>query len=72
MSRLVPFEPDEKCESCGVLGAFDFMGDLLCSKCAGNEPEYPEQSTCFPSCEAFDDATEREEIELTERVERLG
>ena len=31
--RDVPFEPNERCDNCGRLGAFYFMGDLLCSEC---------------------------------------
>ena len=34
MSRMVPFDEKAKCESCGKVGAFDFMGDLLCGDCA--------------------------------------
>lgn len=33
MSREIPFEPDERCDCCGALGAFDFMGDFLCPNC---------------------------------------
>lgn len=32
--REVPFDEDEKCDRCGAVGAFDFMGDLLCPSCA--------------------------------------
>lgn len=38
MSREVPFDPDEICDQCGCDGAYDFQGDLLCSKCAGLTP----------------------------------
>lgn len=34
MNRNIPFDANAKCESCGVLGAYDFMGDELCHKCA--------------------------------------
>lgn len=34
MDRDVPFDEDAICDECGVCGAFDFMGDYLCSKCA--------------------------------------
>ena len=34
MSRQVPFEPNAVCDSCGAKGAFDFMGDMLCGRCA--------------------------------------
>lgn len=33
-SRQVPFKKDEACDYCRALWAFDFMGDLLCEKCA--------------------------------------
>lgn len=32
--RTVPFDKDEKCDDCGVTGAFDFMGDYFCGECA--------------------------------------
>lgn len=41
MSRDVPFEQSSVCESCGVHGAYDFMGDVLCSACAFPEPLAP-------------------------------
>lgn len=34
MSREVPFDEQAKCDNCGGVGAFDFMGDLLCPVCA--------------------------------------
>jgi hypothetical protein len=34
MSRSIDFEPDLKCDNCGAEGAFDFMGDALCSECS--------------------------------------
>lgn len=33
MSRKIPFCPDEICDICGALGAYDFMGDLVCELC---------------------------------------
>ena len=43
MSRDVPFDKDTICDSCGVKGAYDFMGDFLCPECfsklaLGGEP----------------------------------
>ena len=32
--REVPFEEGARCDSCGYMGAFDFMGDSLCASCA--------------------------------------
>jgi len=33
MGRDVPYEEDSICDCCGQKGAWDFMGDLLCTKC---------------------------------------
>jgi len=33
MSREVPFKPNMPCDVCGELGAYDFMGDCICSDC---------------------------------------
>ncbi len=33
MSRNVPFDKSAKCDECGAVGAFDFMGDYYCPKC---------------------------------------
>lgn len=33
MSRDIDFEPDLICEKCGQAGAYDLMGDCLCTKC---------------------------------------
>lgn len=32
--RDIPFDPEALCEECGVKGAYDFMGDVLCIHCA--------------------------------------
>jgi len=32
--REVPFDEDATCDGCGKIGAFDFMGDFYCPKCA--------------------------------------
>lgn len=34
MGREVPFDEEAICDSCGERGAWDFMGDYLCDKCA--------------------------------------
>lgn len=34
-AREVPYMPDEQCQDCGAIGAYDFMGDMLCARCAG-------------------------------------
>ena len=34
MSRIVPYNSDLICDDCGHKGAYDFMGDYLCQKCA--------------------------------------
>jgi hypothetical protein len=33
MDREIPFDETEKCDECGKLGAFDFMGDYYCPEC---------------------------------------
>lgn len=40
--RPIPFESDKKCDNCGKLGAFDFMGDYLCPECADKAIGEPE------------------------------
>ena len=34
MNREIEYLPEEECDVCGNIGAFDFMGDFLCSECA--------------------------------------
>ena len=34
MDRSVPFDEKAICDVCGAKGAYDFMGDFLCPKCA--------------------------------------
>ncbi len=31
--RTVPFDDKAICDICGKIGAYDFMGDLLCPEC---------------------------------------
>lgn len=33
-NREVPYEPNETCDICGCVGAYDFYGDFMCAKCA--------------------------------------
>lgn len=33
MSESAPFDGTAICDFCGVNGAFDFVGDLICQKC---------------------------------------
>jgi len=42
MSRDVPFDAKAICDNCGGKGAYDFMGDLLCPKCAEKAIGKPE------------------------------
>lgn len=39
MSREVIYIPDTDCDICGARGAFDFMGDFFCLKCAAARME---------------------------------
>lgn len=43
--RDIPFDENAKCDECGKTGAYDFMGDLLCSECFKKyvEKEGPEE-----------------------------
>jgi hypothetical protein len=34
MSGTVPFDAEAVCDECGMVGAWDFMGDYLCPDCA--------------------------------------
>lgn len=38
MGRDVPYDPDLVCEGCNRVGAYDFMGDYLCDRCASGRP----------------------------------
>lgn len=40
--REVPFNKNAVCDSCGTIGAYDFMGGLLCQKCADGITEAAE------------------------------
>ncbi len=33
MNRDIPYDLDLMCDSCGKIGAFDFMGDYFCADC---------------------------------------
>ena len=33
MGREVPFDSTKKCDECGKIGAYDFMGDCYCDGC---------------------------------------
>lgn len=37
MSRDVPYDPNDICDTCGKAGAYDFMGDLYCQACLGDD-----------------------------------
>lgn len=47
-SRAIPYDRNAVCDECGHVGAYDFMGDLLCEKCAdkyiGNESGAAQQA----------------------------
>ena len=32
-SRVVPYDPDLKCDYCGNIGGSDYMGDNICDSC---------------------------------------
>ncbi len=35
MDRTVPYDEHQKCDECGNLGSWDFMGDSICPECLG-------------------------------------
>lgn len=39
MDRTIPFDEHAVCDICGEQGAFDYMGDCICSRCI--EPLVP-------------------------------
>lgn len=45
--RDVPFDPKAVCDICGEKGAFDFMGDLVCSQCLSEDSEMEEEDYGF-------------------------
>lgn len=46
--RTVPFDAKQKCDNCDAIGAFDFMGDYLCNKCAWGDWKDTEKETPEP------------------------
>lgn len=44
--RTVPFDNKSICDICGKLGAYDFMGDFLCPKCAGKAMKHEPCNRC--------------------------
>lgn len=32
-SRQIPFDEEERCDGCGAIGAYDFMGYCYCPDC---------------------------------------
>lgn len=41
VSREVPYKEQARCDLCNCIGAFDFMGDMLCGACATEAMVYP-------------------------------
>jgi hypothetical protein len=65
MSRSVPFEENLRCDGCGVLGAFDIMGDYYCVDCMQDNVspvcecgEYLDLTTAGDYCDACTIAAE--------------
>jgi len=61
-NREVPYEKYAECNSCGKLGAHDFMGDYLCDACLG----YTESDNVIPKVglEAFNELAESHESHI--------
>jgi len=45
MNREVPHVPHAKCDICGKQGAYDFMGDYICSVCLEKSPDPDKKET---------------------------
>ena len=56
MSRDVPFDDNAICDECGAEGAYDFMGDCLCSECSS---KYIEEE-CEETNEEFNERVVRQ------------
>ncbi len=57
MSRDVQFDENAVCDECGVLGAFDFMGDFVCPKCLSENyhaAQHSVQADVCPECHCID------------------
>lgn len=72
-SRTVPFDPDAVCDDCGATGAYDFMGDYVCSKCAeagGDDQPAEGIHSCHPNCERVECILRREIARLNACLEQ--
>lgn len=67
MSREVPFDKSAKCDNCGKIGAYDFMGDYLCPECA-NRVACCERKKIQKYWDAFLDDLKYGRIESMERL----
>ena len=56
MSRLVPFDSEEKCDFCDNIGAYDFMGDFLCIECYQDMMDAQGEDDDFEDFDDEDDA----------------
>jgi len=45
MNRDVPYDEDAKCDDCGNMGAYDFMGDYICEECVAKYDDDEEEAT---------------------------
>jgi hypothetical protein len=52
MSRDVPFDENATCDVCAKTGAFDFMGDFICSWCLEKVSEDDDEPLIDEECEA--------------------
>lgn len=48
MSRDVPWDKEAVCDNCGEVGAFDFMGDYFCDRCAAEGYDEPDSDDDRP------------------------
>lgn len=66
MSRTVPFDREAICDICGMQGAFDFMGDLLCTLCM------PEEDAVLEECDPELDVDLDDLSDYTDEDESFG
>lgn len=51
MGREVPYDLEDKCDICGKLGAYDFMGDYICPECADKLDKEKEKMSSWQDIE---------------------
>lgn len=65
--REVPYDPKLKCDNCGNVGAFDFMGDYFCDVCAYNITYVLEEDSGSRETDNFNDDYDDEYFDEEDR-----